>query len=280
MTASTETAADPVPDRYGRRDVAVVTGAARGLGAAVARRLVLRGMRVLVVDHCVGHESDSGYAHATNADLDRTLGQLGPGNRSAVLDARDTEKLGKAIGDFLYPDDRVVAVVAAAATIEGGDDQWTTEVAQLDRLWESNVKTVWSTAAATVPHLLHAAESGAGATLVAIASLAAHQGLYHLTAYCTVKHAVVGLVRGLAADLTNRGVTVCAVSPDAMATAMLEATAALYGIADVADLCRDMECQAPLDPDDVAAMVEWALVSGPAVHGMSIRASGGLGVSL
>ncbi len=51
------------------------------------------------------------------------------------------------------------------------------------------------------------------------------------------KHAVVGIVRGLAADLVGTGVTACAVSPGSTDTAMLRATAEIYGV-DTADLVR------------------------------------------
>lgn len=278
---------DP-PDEQGRvrapllhaddRYVALVTGAARGLGAAVCRRFVQRGLQVIAVDHCVGEASDSGYAHAVPQDLRQLCDQLGGAVRPVVLDVRDTDALEGAVAESLRPQERLVAVVAAAATIEGGDYLWQTDPALLERLWQSNVRTVWSTAAATVPYLLRSAEASAPASFVAIASLAGHHGLYHLAAYCAVKHAVVGLVRGLAADLVNRGVYVSAVSPDAMATAMLEATASLYGLDGVDDLVADMECRAPLSPDDVAAMVEFACANGPTVHGTAIRATGGLGV--
>lgn len=261
-------------DRY----VALVTGAARGLGAAVCGRFVQRGLQVIAVDHCVGDASDSRYAQAAPADLTRLRDRLGQAVRPVVLDVRDTPALKQVVAEHLQPHERLVTVVAGAATIEGGAYLWETDPAVLDRLWQSNVATVWSTATATVPSLLRTAAESIPASFVAIASLAGHQGLYHLAAYCAVKHAVVGLVRGLAADLVNRGVYVSAVSPDAMATAMLDATASLYGLEGVDELVRDMECRAPLSPDDVAAMVEFACANGPTVHGTAIRATGGLGV--
>ncbi|MBK7721167.1 MAG: SDR family NAD(P)-dependent oxidoreductase [Austwickia sp.] len=263
-----------VDDRY----VALVTGAARGLGAAVCSRFVQRGLQVIAVDHCVGDESDSGYAHAAPADLERLSERLGDSIRPVMLDVRDAPALEQALVQRLRPQEHLVTVVAAAATIEGGAYLWESDPAVLDRLWQSNVCTVWSTATATVPQLLRTAHAGIPASFVAVASLAGHTGLYHLSAYCAVKHAVVGLIRGLAADLVNQGVYVSAVSPDAMATAMLDATASLYGLDSVDALVADMECRAPLSPDDVAAMVEFACANGPTVHGTAIRATGGLGM--
>ena len=65
-----------------------------------------------------------------------------------------------------------------------------------------------------------------------IASAAGTFGLFHLAAYTTAKHAVVGLVKGLAADLVATGVTAVAVSPGSTRTGMLDATADLYGVPD------------------------------------------------
>ena len=66
------------------------------------------------------------------------------------------------------------------------------------------------------------------------------------------KHAVVGVVRGLAADLRGTAVTACAVSPGSTDTAMLAATAEVYGV-DAADLAASQAAGRPLDPDEVAA---------------------------
>ena len=133
------------------------------------------------------------------------------------------------------------------------------------------ITAIWNTAHATVPHLLASTRSPA---FVGVASAAGEHGLWHLTAYCMAKHAVVGLVRGLAADLRGTGVTACAVSPGSTDTAMLAATAALYGV-DVATLARSQAAGRPLDPDEVAAVVELGCTAGTVVHGAVLPADGG-----
>ncbi len=67
-----------------------------------------------------------------------------------------------------------------------------------------------------------------GCRFVAVASAAGERGLFQLAGYTASKHAVVGIVRGLAADLVGTGVTAVAVVPGSTDTPMLAATADLY----------------------------------------------------
>ncbi|WP_447643882.1 SDR family oxidoreductase [Nocardioides zeae] len=127
----------------------------------------------------------------------------------------------------------------------------------LDELWEVDAKGVWTTAAATVPHLLASPEPHL-ARFVGIASAAGEHGLFGLAAYTAVKHAVVGIVRGLAADLAGTGVAAVAVSPGATRTPMLEATAALYGLTGedgTDELARHQGLRRALEPAEVADVV-------------------------
>jgi NAD(P)-dependent dehydrogenase (short-subunit alcohol dehydrogenase family) len=100
--------------------------------------------------------------------------------------------------------------------------------------------------------------------------------LWHLAGYNAAKHAVVGLVRGLATDLRGTGVTATAVSPGSTTTDMLTASAALYGLADVSEFAAHQLVERLLDPDEVAAAVSW--LCGPqssAVTGTVLHADGG-----
>ena len=253
---------------------AVVTGAARGLGAAVSRRLADRGLHVVAVDALEGVVAPDGYPRATTADL-AALQELSDDVSIAVIDAADREQLAAVVERTVDRHGPLVAVVAAAATIEGGQPLWETDSQTLERLWHNDVRSVWQTAAVTVPQLLSAAGEGHDAAFVAVASAAAHRGLWHLSAYCTVKHAVLGLVRGLAADLKGTGVTAVAVSPGSMDTKMLAETARIYGLTDVSALAESQTTGAALTADEVAALVETACFSGPALHGSVLHADGG-----
>ncbi|WP_418064304.1 mycofactocin-coupled SDR family oxidoreductase [Pimelobacter simplex] len=239
--------------------VVLVTGAARGIGAATVRALVARGDRVVAVD-----ELPLGSEHG---DHEQVAG--------CVADVRDRAALAGAVDLALDRWGRLDTAVAAAAVIAGGRPLWETPEADLDLLWDVDVKGVWNTAAVAVPALL-AGPDPSGARFVAVASAAAHHGLHHLAAYNAAKHAVVGLVKGLAADLVGTGVTACAVSPGSTRTPMLDATAALYGLPDVEAFAENQLLRRLLDPDEVAATIAFCCSrEAAAVNGSVVHADGG-----
>lgn len=236
--------------------VVLVTGAARGIGAATVRRLVAQGDRVVAVDELAVAEAHD---------------QVVP----VVADVRDRAALAAAVDAALDRWGRLDAAVAAAAVVAGGVPLWETPEADLDLLWDVDVKGVWNTAAVTVPAML-AGPDPAGGRFVAIASAAGHHGLHHLAAYNAAKHAVVGLVKGLAADLVGTGATACAVSPGSTRTPMLQATAALYGLDDVEAFADNQLLRRILEPDEVAATVAFCCSRHAAVlNGSVVHADGG-----
>ncbi len=250
--------------------VALVTGAARGIGAATVSALVADGFHVAALDSCEGPPL------ATRADLaalaDRYVEQVLP----LVADVRDRAALDAAVAAVLARWGRLDAVVAGAAVVRGGLPLWETPADDLDTLWDVDVRGVWHTAAATIPAML-AGPDPSGCRFVAVASAAGHTGLFHLAAYSAAKHAVVGLVRGLAADLRGTGVTACAVSPGSTDTAMLDATAGLYGV-DRAELVGHQDLQRVLDPAEVAATIAFACSpAGAVLNGSDVHADGGFG---
>lgn len=248
--------------------VALVTGAARGIGAATVARLVADGCRVVAVDSC------EGAPLSTRADLEAVAAAHGGAVLPHVVDVRDREALAGVVDATLDGWGRLDVAVACAAVIRGGRPLWETSEADLDLLWEVDAKGVWNTAAVTVPAML-AGPDPSGCRFVAVASAAGHQGLFHLAAYNAVKHAVVGLVKGLAADLVGTGVTACVVSPGATDTPMLQATADLYDVT-TAELAGHQLIRRVIDPDEVAAAIAFgASRSGGVLNGGTLHADGG-----
>ena len=112
---------------------------------------------------------------------------------------------------------------------------------------------------------------------MAIASAAGERGLLHLTGYAASKHAVIGMVRGLAADLAGTGVTAVAVSPGSTRTSMLAATADLYN-STPADLASNQRIRRLIEPEEIAATIALCCSpDGAALNGSVIRADGGFG---
>lgn len=249
----------------------MITGAARGIGAAVVRRLLARGFIVHAVDACTGGTGAASYPLASREDL-AAVAALDPARVVPVVaDVRDVDALNAAAAGAVQRHGSLDVVVAGAAVVAGGAPLWETSAEDLRLLWETDTLGVWNTAYATVPHLLASPNAPA---FVGVASVAGERGLWHLAGYCMAKHAVVGIVRGLAADLRGTGVTACAVLPGSTDTAMLAATADLYGV-EVADLAESQAAGRPLDPDEVAAVVELGCTAGTVVHGSVLHADGG-----
>ncbi|MEC3977296.1 mycofactocin-coupled SDR family oxidoreductase [Amycolatopsis sp. H20-H5] len=250
--------------------VAVVTGAARGIGLATVERLAAEGWRVVAVDVCADDPALH-YPLSTRADLAELAGKWPGQVLEAVADVRDVDALHAAVALARAEFGRVDAAVAAAAVMAGGVPLWETTDEQWDALFETGVRGVANLARAAVPVMLAAAEPRTG-RFVALASAAAHRGLWRLAAYNAAKHAVVGLVRGLAADLRGTGIGAVAVSPGSTDTAMLAATAELYGLADVTEFAGHQLVERILDPAEVAAVVAWlcspdaAAITGTVVH--------------
>lgn len=250
--------------------VVLVTGAARGIGAATVRHLVAEGHRVVAVDSCPGTTPEVPYPLATRAELDRVVTEAGDHAISHAADVRDRAGLQAAVDLAIERWGRLDAAVAAAAVIAGGRPLWETAEKDLQLLWDVDVRGVWNTAAVTVPAIL-AAPDPAGGRFVAVASAAASHGLYGLAGYNAAKHAVVGIVKGLAADLVGTGATACAVSPGSTRTPMLNATAALYGVG-VEEFASNQLVRRLLAPEEVAATIafccsrEAAVVNGSVVH--------------
>lgn len=258
--------------------VALVTGAARGIGAATTARLASLGYHVLAIDWCLADSAEVlpehlPYPMAGRLDLDSVASH--PNVEAVVADVRDFEKLREAVDYALQRWGRLDAAVAAAAVIAGGKSLWCTPAAELHMLWEIDVLGVWNTAAAAVPAMLDGPDPS-GCRFVAIASTAASHGLHNLAGYNTVKHAVVGLIKGLAADLVGTGVTAVAVSPGSTRTPMLEATASLYGLPDTAAFADHQLLYRLLEPEEVAATIAFCCSpEGGMLNGSVVRADGG-----
>ena len=255
--------------------VALVTGAARGIGAATVRALAGQGYGVVAFDSCAGFDEEVGYALASREELE-TLGTAYPEQVITVVgDVRSRDSLAGAADLAMERFGRLDVAVASAAVIAGGAPLWSTPEPQLRRLLEVDLVGVWHTAAVAVPYMLAGPEP-AGCRFVAIASAAGERGLYGLTAYSAAKHAVVGLVRGLAEDLVGTGVTAVAVAPGSTRTDMLSATAALYRLSDVDEFAGSALIRRLLEPEEVAATVAFCCsVEAASLNGSVVRADGG-----
>jgi len=255
--------------------VAVVTGAARGIGAATVRGLAADGWAIVAVDRCAD-DPRLPYGLGTEAELRQVVADAGELAVPVVADASDAAAMADAVRLAEERFGGLDAVIAIAGVIAGGVPLWEMPAKQQEAVLDGDLGTVLVAARTGIPALLRRPEPRAGRFL-AVASAAATRGLPLLAAYCAAKAGVTGLVRALAAELRGTGVTANAVSPGSTATATLDESARLYAL-ESAEAFSDQQPLARLiEPDEVAAMLVWlASPRSSAVTGASVPVDGGL----
>jgi len=235
--------------------VAVITGAGRGIGAATARALAGDGWRVVLVDICAD-QPPLGYSMATREELEAVASECR--GTAVVGDVRRQSDLQAAVDTALASHGRLDAAVAAAGVIAGGVEAWGLDEETWDLMIDVNQTGVWRLARAAVPALLTGPPPRQG-RFVAISSVAGLVGMPLLAAYAASKHAVIGLVRSMAAELGPHGVTANVVAPGSTDTAILRASAEIYGLAGAEDFAVHHPLGRLLEPREVASAVRWLL---------------------
>ena len=199
-----DVATTPAPE--GR--IVVVTGAARGIGAAIARRFAADGARVVVVDVPMAGEALAGVAnelHGTALQLDITVPDAG---------ARIAEHIAQRYGDGA----RIGALVHCAGILR---DRM---LANLDEVrWASVLQVNLAAQLRMNEVLLDPSVAGGladGARIVAVASTSGWAGNKGQTNYAASKAGVMGMVRALAPSVAERGIVVNGVAPGFIETDM------------------------------------------------------------
>jgi SDR family mycofactocin-dependent oxidoreductase len=263
--------------------VALVTGAARGIGAATVRGLAAQGWAVLAVDRCAD-DAALPYPLARQDDLDRVVDEAtaAAGGASAArafaADVRDASQMAAAVAEAERHWGGLDAAVAAAGVIAGGVPLWEMPEAQQRAVLDTDLGGVISLARAAIPALLRRPEPRSGRFL-AVASAAATRGLPLLAAYCAAKAGVTGLIRALAAELGGTGLTANAVSPGSTDTPILAESARLYGLPGAPSFAAQQPVGRLLDPAEVAAALVWLAGEGTgAITGAVLPVDGGLAV--
>jgi NAD(P)-dependent dehydrogenase (short-subunit alcohol dehydrogenase family) len=168
--------------------VAIVTGGASGIGAAIANRLADAGARVAVFD-----------LDPANAE---------PRHFAVAVDVADDESVQAGVEEAVAKFGRLDIVInnagiGAQGTVEDNDD------AQWHRIWDVNVVGMARVSRAALPHL----RRSPAAAIVNTASVAATAGLPQRVLYSATKGAVLAMTRAMAADHLREGIRVNCVSP-------------------------------------------------------------------
>jgi NAD(P)-dependent dehydrogenase (short-subunit alcohol dehydrogenase family) len=218
--------------------VAVVTGAASGMGLAIGQRLAAHGHRVALLDL----DGEAAERAATN------LRASGATVFAAAVDVADRGAVDDALGRVRAELGPVDIMVTSA-----GLDEFTpfTEIsaAQWDRMLAVNLTGAFHCLQAAVPDMLAA---GWG-RIVTISSSSAQSGAPNMAHYVASKGGVIGLTKALAVELGPHGITVNTIPPGAIDTPMSRRAQATGSLPDTEVIARIIPVRRMGTPDDVAA---------------------------
>src|SRR5579875_457531 len=254
--------------------VALVTGAARGIGAATVATLAQAGWRVMAVD-CAADDPDLPYQLGTATELEKVAVDAGPNVATALADVRDPDALSRAVAAAEDRWGHLDAALAVAGVIAGGVPAWEVPPGREQAVIDIDLNGVINLARVAIPALLRHPEPRRGRFL-AVASAAATRGLPMLAAYCAAKAGVAGFIRALGTELRDSGVTANAVSPGSTATAILDESARLYGLPGAGSFAVQQPLGRLLAAGEIAAALAYlAAPTAGAVGGAGVAGAAG-----
>lgn len=246
--------------------VALVTGAARGIGRAVCVRLAEEGAAIVATDLC-GQLAGANYPTGTAEDLAETVRlveRAGGKVVSQAADVRDTAQIDAvaALGREAFGGIDIVCAAAGTASFgpmwELTDDAWNLVV-------DTNLTGVFKTLRAVIPAMI---ERGRGGSLILISSTAGLRGLPNAANYVAAKHGLVGLARNLCNDLGPHMIRTNTVHPTTTNTPLVhnDTTYRLFRPDLAEPTAADFEAAVPAlnampvawaEPADIADAVAW-----------------------
>lgn len=238
--------------------VALVTGASRGIGRAIAEMLGAQGATV------VGTATSDAGAEAISGRI-ADAGTKGQGMRLDVGDAASVERVIKAIGDAYGSVSILVnnaGITRDNLLMRMKDDEW-------DSVVDTNLKSVYRMSKACLRAMMKA-KAG---RIINIASVVGASGNAGQTNYAAAKAGMIGFTKSLAQEIGSRGVTVNAVAPGFIDTDMTK---------ELPDAQREaLLAGIPLgrlgSPQEIAAVVAFLASDAAAyVTGETIHVNGGL----
>ncbi|HEX4894628.1 MAG TPA: SDR family oxidoreductase [Hyphomicrobiaceae bacterium] len=225
----------------GRLDgkVAIITGAARGIGAAAARLFAAEGASLMLADVLTDH-------------LERVAAEIG--SRAAVCPTDVTDEAAvKKLVDATVARYGKLDVALLNAGIEGKVAPIEDYPAEMfDRVMAINVRGVWL----GLKYAMKAMEASGG-SIVITSSTSGIRATPHMSAYTASKHAVIGLMRSAAIEGSARKIRVNTVNPSPIDTPMIASLEAMRGLAGRND--QPMAQGTPLGrygkPEEVASLM-------------------------
>ena len=240
--------------------VALVTGAASGLGKATALKLAQCGADLCLVDfNDTGLAETAAEAEGEGVKVLRRQADLTDSDQCPAAIAAAVERFGRL--DALC---NVAGIIVMAHAHEMARADW-------DRIIAVNLTAPFLLSQAAIPHLLQS--EGA---IVNVASSAAYIGEAYAVAYCSSKFGLLGMTKALAMEYTRKPIRINAVGPGGMAT-NIGANMSFPADPDMELMSRYMGLRGMVEVADVADMI--ALLASPAgrsFHGACINIDAGI----
>lgn len=249
--------------------VAVVVGASRGIGRAVALRFAHEGMKVVLA----ARSSES------LEDVRQQIVEAGGESMVVPVDLTDENQVARFAATALSDQGRIDVLVCCAGVAGPTGELWTLAVADWDRTFAVNVRGTFLCCRAFVPSMI---ERGQGSVIV-IGSATGKRALHGRSAYGASKTALIGLVRTLACETGPSGVRVNLISPGPVEGSRLarviESQAACRGLTEKEvydELASTTFLGRVVEPKDVAAATSFlASDAAHSITGEDLNVSGG-----
>lgn len=184
--------------------VAIITGAATGIGEAIARRLAGAGAKVVIAD--INYEGAQEIAKSI------------PGAMAVALDVTSAESANKAVSDVMAKFGRVDVLVNNAGVAGKAAPTWEQNEGDWRKCIAVNMDGVFHCCRAVIPHM----RTQKYGRIVNIASIAGKEGNPNMVAYSATKAGVIGMTKSMGKELAQDGICVNAVAPAVVHTKILD----------------------------------------------------------
>ena len=188
--------------------VAIVTGSATGIGYGISKRLANDGANLVMVDIDANMlEQSASEVSARTREVEISIGDVAEPQTAREAVTKAVDKWGK------------IDILVNNAGIGGVNGNiWELDVDEMDRVYRTNLRGVFSFCHEVIPHML---EKDYG-RIVNIASIAGKEGNPRMVPYSSTKAAVIGLTKSIGKELAGTGVLANCITPAVVQTRILE----------------------------------------------------------
>lgn len=188
--------------------VAIVTGSATGIGYGISKRLANDGANLVMVDMDANMlEQSASEVSARTREVEISIGDVSEPQTAREAVTKAVDKWGK------------IDILVNNAGIGGiNGNIWELDVDEMDRVYRTNLRGVFSFCHEVIPHML---EKDYG-RIINIASIAGKEGNPRMVPYSSTKAAVIGLTKSIGKELAGTGVLANCITPAVVQTRILE----------------------------------------------------------